>query len=115
MNAPENPFAGKSRAEIARQQEYLRLALADIEAAEAKAERAKNSALLTVAAATFAWSVQTLLEHGKFGGLTDTMSALKPQSFPRPALMAKDADMTESQVSALKQGAIDALMRVVKG
>ncbi len=46
MITPENPFAGKSKAELERQAAYLALAMKALEAEEEKAEKAKSAALI---------------------------------------------------------------------
>ena len=112
MENINNPFAGKSLAELQRQAEYIRLEMEAIAKAEAKAKEAEHVRENIIAAAAFKWAYNVLQSRGKLG---EKFADIPQQAFPREALLAKPADLSEAQVHGLKESAVKALMDLARG
>jgi len=108
----ENPYAGKSRAEIERQLELARMQLAELDAMEAKARAAGEVKENIAAAALFKWAYSLLQSRGKLG---ERFADIPAPAFPREAVLARAADLSESEVAKVKKAVMDAVMAAVKG
>lgn len=108
----ENPYAGKSRAELDRQAELIRMAVAELEKAEAQAKEAAQVRENIIAAAALKWAYGILSNRGKLG---EKFADIPQQAFPRESLLARPASLSETQVHNIKEAFLEAVQGLVKG
>ena len=85
-----------------------------LEKAEAKAKEAKDAKMMVICAALLPFIVKRLGDAGKLGKLHDVLTTIPPQAWPRPALMGKVADMSETEVHNIKESALKMLDDLAK-
>ena len=95
MATDHNPFLSMSAKERARQKQLLDYAL-----------EFDNAALDIAAAAALKWGFNRLKAREKLG---EAFANISQQAFPREANLGKVADLSESQIEAIKKAAVDAL------
>lgn len=101
MSEPQNPFLGKSPAELERQKQYLEQAMA---ANDARADVA--------AAAALRWAYNRLKKREKLGAAWENFSH---QGLPKEALLAKPAGFSETEIKGIEDAVTSALEKAAKG
>jgi hypothetical protein len=95
MATDQNPFLSMSAEERARQKKLLEYALAF-----------DDAALDVAAVAALKWGYARLKSRDKLG---EIFANINQQALPREATVGKAADLSETQIEAIKKAAVEAL------